>query len=237
MNTKPDVTVILPCYNEDAVFTGSLRDIIQTLSLSRFSFEIIFVDDGSGDLTRERIKRVCRADKRCRYVFHPQNLGRGAAVSSGMREARADIVGYMDIDCEVSPLYIPSFVQILKEGRADIVVGRRVYRTTFSSIIREILSVGYQKITSTFLGTDGVDTESGYKFFNKKAFLPVCSEIRNNGWFWDTESIILSLKKGLSVREEPVLFLRRFDKQSSVRLIPDTLLYLKNVWELYWRFH
>ena len=235
MKKQPNVSVILPCFNETAVFDASVKLIVRTLSASRFSFELIFVDDGSSDGTRKLIKQACRTHPHCRYVIHEKNKGRGAAVTTGILHSNAPIVGYMDIDCEVSPLYIPSFVQMIKKREADIVVGKRIYRTTLFSLVREALSVGYRIIARVFLQTGGIDTESGYKFFDKKKFLPVLSSIVNQGWFWDTECVALSQKKGLRVVETPVLFVRRNDKHSSVRIIPDTLEYLKNVWTFYRR--
>jgi len=231
MKKRLDFSLVLPCFNEDPVFEESVASIIQILQTTKFSFEILFVDDTSTDTTRKLIARACKRYSFCRYVFHPANMGRGAAVSTGIRQARAEIVGYIDIDCEVSPLYIPSCVQIIRNNTADIVVGKRIYRTSFSSIIREILSVGYRMIADRILGTDGIDTESGYKFFRRRTFLPVLATIKDQHWFWDTESIVLSRRAGLRIQEEPVLFLRRLDKKSSVRILPDTLLYLKNVWE------
>lgn len=235
MNRQVDYSLILPCFNEASHFRGSVAQILSVLSLSRYRYEIIFVDDGSSDATRKMIESVCKKNPNCRYVFHKKNIGRGAAVATGILESNAPIVGYMDIDCEVSPFYIPSFVQILMEHRADIVIGKRIYRTHVSSIVREVLSVGYRTLVSHLLGTDGIDTESGYKFFDKKAFLPVLAAIHNQHWFWDTESIVLSKRRGLRIVEVPVLFLRRTDKQSSVRLISDTLDYVKNVWKFYRR--
>ena len=220
-----DITLILPCFNEISVFDESVRLIFQTLLPSNFTYEFLFVDDGSSDGTRTLIEKVCKKEKLCRFIFHDKNRGRGAAVMTGIHQARGSIVGYMDIDCEVSPIYIPNCIQLIQEHQADIVVGKRIYRTSFSSIFREVLSVGYRWIANQLLKTGGIDTESGYKFFNKKKFLPVMKTIQNRHWFWDTESIVRSLRRGLRVREVPVLFNRREDKQSSVRIVRDTYLY------------
>jgi glycosyltransferase involved in cell wall biosynthesis len=235
MNKKPDVSLILPCFNETDVFDQSVRSILHALSSSAYTYEIIFVDDKSLDQTRAHIREVCRVHPFCFSVFHAKNKGRGAAVDTGIHHARADVVGYIDIDCEVSPLYIPHFVKILQSHEADIVIGRRIYRTTRVSLVREVLSIGYRALAKFLLGTGGMDTETGYKFFNKRVFYPVLQSIQNQGWFWDTESIVRSLKAGLRVREEPVLFVRRGDKHSSVKIIPDTIEYLKNIWVFYWQ--
>ncbi|MCJ7826060.1 glycosyltransferase [Patescibacteria group bacterium] len=236
MKKQIDLSLILPCYNEHDVFDGSVTLIIETLERSRWSFEIIFVDDGSKDDTRSKIRLVCRTYDFCHAIIHKDNTGRGAAVNSGIHASQGDVVGYIDIDCEVSPVYISSMVGLIQQGKADVVVGKRMYRSSLTSFIREVLSIGYRRIADILLGTDGIDTESGYKFFHKKKFLPVLGKIRNQHWFWDTESIVLSKRAGLRVVEIPVLFVRRLDKQSTVRIIPDTFSYLKSVWEFFWRF-
>jgi len=235
MTSILDYSLILPCYNEGAHFFGSVADILSSLSLFRYRYEVIFVDDGSTDGTKRKIGAVCKKNSQCRYVFHPENKGRGAAVATGIRSANAGIVGYMDIDGEVSALYMPRLVEFIRDGYADVVVGKRVYRTSFSSLIREMASVGYHRVANFLFHTQGIDTESGYKCFRKKVFLPVLETIKSTHWFWDTESIVLSQRQGLVVKEVPVLFIRRRDKPSSVRLLPDTISYCKHMWELYWR--
>lgn len=237
MRKKPVFTLILPCFNERVVFDKSVKLILQTLNASKDVYEVIFVDDGSTDGTRDRIVAVCKKYPQCRYVFHPVNMGRGAAVMTGIRAAKGRIVGYIDIDCEVSPLYIPLCTEMIARGDADVVVGRRIYRTGWSSFIREVLSVGYRWIATGLLETGGIDTESGYKFFNKKKCLPMLKRIDAMGWFWDTESIVFARRAGLQVEEVPVLFLRRTDKQSSVKLVSDTIAYIGSSWRLYRRLH
>lgn len=237
MTSTPHYSLILPCYNEGAHFFGSVADILSSLSLFRYRYEVIFVDDGSTDGTKRKILAVCKKNSQCRYVFHLKNKGRGAAVTTGIRSAAAAIVGYMDIDGEVPALYMPRLVEIISNGHADVVVGKRVYRTNFSSLVREIASVLYRTMVNFLFHTHGIDTESGYKCFRKKVFLPVLDTIKSTHWFWDTESIVLSQHQGLVVKEVPVLFIRRIDKSSSVRLLPDTLSYCKNIWELYWRLN
>lgn len=146
-----------------------------------------------------------------------------------MAIAKGTVVGFIDIDLEISPVYIPSFVRMILDGKADVVTGLRVYREDASSYHRAILSRGYSVLVRTLLGIPLRDTETGYKFFRRRKVLPVMALTRHNGWFWDTEIMALAYRAGLRIREEPVLFVRRKDKKSSVRLVHDTLDYLRNI--------
>lgn len=226
----PDVTLILPCFNEMPVFAGSIDLIISILDDSRLTYEVVFVDDGSTDGTVSLIQQTVKKHlKTMRALIHSINAGRGKTVADGIDAARGRVVGYIDIDCEVSPVYIPQIVRMILENHADVVVGERIYRSSFGSLLREVLSVGYKWLVRTLLPTGMIDTESGYKFFNRKKILPVVTKTRDPHWFWDTEIIVRSRLAGLRVIQEPVLFLRRFDKQSSVHIVSDTVAYLRSI--------
>lgn len=232
-----DLSLILPCYNEEPVFAGSVASIIRVLSRSSLTWEIIFVDDGSRDRTRTLIADILRRDKRCRAIYHAANTGRGRTVTDGIHAARGRVAGYMDIDCEVSPVYLPDMAGRILDGQADMLIGRRIYRSSVTSMVREIMSVGYRALVSRLLPTAGLDTESGYKLFDRAGILPVLEKTTDPHWFWDTEIVVFSRLAGLTVSEYPVLFIRRTDKQSSVRIIRDTVTYLARVWRLSRQLH
>lgn len=233
MNTRHvDFTLVLACFNEEGLIKDSVARIISALRAGAFSFEIIFVDDNSSDKTPQYIQKICRRFSFCRGIYHKTNMGRGKTVMDGIEKARADIVGYIDIDCEVSPVYLPYMISLIKEKRADVVIGRRFYRTTPHSMVREILSRGYQWLSDVLVGTGRLDTETGYKLFRKKKIVPIFKRIEHQGWFWDTEVMVYARRKRLKIVEVPVLFLRRFDKQSSVNIVKDTMDYLVHLWRL-----
>ncbi len=124
----------------------------------------------------------------------------------------------------------PTNTLILKK-QADIVIGKRYYRTSITSLLREAMSRGYQQISSFLLGTAGMDTETGYKFFNRVKIIPILRQTEYTGWFWDTEIMVRAQRAGLRIAEEPVLFIRRFDKPSSVHIFRDSVAYLIHLWE------
>ncbi len=231
MRTKtPDLSLILACYNEATHFAKSLRQIVAVLERSIYSWEIIFVDDHSKDATPTLILQACRKDSRLHAQYHAVNTGRGRTVADGMHASRGRVVGFIDIDCEVSPVYIPQCVGSIIRNKADVVVGKRVYKTRITSIFREIFSVGYQWLAQRIVDTGGIDTEAGYKFFLRRRILPVLAKTKHPGWFWDTEIIVRARRAGLRVIEEPVLFLRREDKKSTVEPLRDIVNYLVSLW-------
>jgi len=231
VGTPPDLSLVLACYNEELVIEGSVADILQVLDDTRYSYELIFVDDCSRDRTRELIDRLIERypDKRMSRVFHTENKGRGGAVSDGIRAAHGDVAGFIDIDLEVHARYIPSCVNAVRNG-ADIAVGRRIYKLNLRSLDRYVLSAGYVWLVRRLLGVNLNDTETGYKFFKRERILPVLDEIDDQRWFWDTEVMVRSYYKEYNVAEIPCLFLRRFDKASTVSPLADTVNYFRQLW-------
>lgn len=224
-----DLSLVVACYNEEQLLDESVARITMALNDSVFSYELIFVDDKSADRTREIIASLVKKNKNFRAIYHDVNQGRGKTVRDGIAVARGKVVGFIDIDLEVSPVYIPQLVRMIFKKEADVVTGLRVYREGLTSLHRAVLSRGYSWLVRSTLGIPLKDTETGYKFFDRKKILPILKKTQHNGWFWDTEIMTFAYYGGLTIREQPVLFIRRLDKKSSVRLVRDTIDYLINI--------
>ena len=224
---KFDLSLILACYNEENLIQESVEQIVEVLDHTNFTYELIFVDDMSSDNTRELIVEIANhyQDVATRYLFHENNVGRGRTVTDGFRLARGEIAGYIDIDLEVHARYIPSCVLAIRNG-VDVATAYRVYKFKWRSLDRYLLSKGYSWLISKLLKLPLQDTETGYKFFNLAKLEPVLAEVEDHGWFWDTEFLARAHVKNLEIREIPCLFLRRFDKTSSVNVINDTVDYM-----------
>jgi glycosyltransferase involved in cell wall biosynthesis len=223
------VSLVLPCYNEGEHILESIEKILRTLELLKYRFEIILIDDKSTDNTVILIEKIVKKYKGIFFCLHKKNLGRGATVIDGIKKAKAKIVGFIDIDLEVSPHYIPYLVEIIKNNEADIVIGHRYYPFSLlplSNTIRMIMSKGYAYLIRSILNLPPLDTESGYKFFNKKKILSVSPFVIDKHWFWDTEIISRGIMHKLRVKEVPVLFLRNKDKPSTVKLFSDIIKYI-----------
>ena len=226
-----DLTLVIACYNEEPHIEDSVEQIVEVLDGSPWSYEMIFIDDCSRDGTREQVDRIIArySDHEMRRIFHAQNVGRGGTVTEGMREGRGEIVGFVDIDLEVHARYIPSCIRAVEKG-ADVATGLRTYRFYWHSVDRWVLSRGYVWLMQKVLDVPLQDTETGFKFFRKKSIMPIFDEIQDTRWFWDTEIMVRSYMRGLNIQEVPVLFVRRFDKKSTVRPISDTTEYFQKLW-------
>jgi glycosyltransferase involved in cell wall biosynthesis len=223
---NPGVSVVVACYNEEPVLRQSFQALAATLADFQRSWEVLFVDDCSSDGTRGIIRALIEAHPQLalRSILHESNRGRGATVSDGFRAARGDVVGYLDIDLEVHSRYIPSLVRAIEAG-ADVATVRRIYAFQLRSLDRYLMSRGYSWLVRRLLGTALHDTETGYKFFSRDAVLPLLEEVRDEGWFWDTEVMIRAERLGLRIEEIPGAYVRRYDKTSTVHGLRDSVRY------------
>lgn len=227
---KIDLSLVLACYNEGPTLLQSLSRIIEVLDGSRYTWEVICIDDKSTDETASNLARFCQGKRRIKVVYHQQNVGRGGTVAEGIKLANGRVVGFIDVDLEVSPIYIPEFTRAIDKG-ADFVMARRIYREELTAISRWVTSKIYLGIVKYFLGLDFYDTEAGYKFFNRKKIIPVLEKVKDKKWFFDTEIVARSVRAKLKIETIPTLFWRRSDKKSTVRIFHDSLEYLQRVWE------
>lgn len=191
----------------------------------KLKWEIIFVEDKSTDETAKTLSRISKQIENSTLIYHRTNMGRGKTVSDGILAAKGEICGYLDVDCEVSPSYIPIFIKELEAG-PDVVVGKRYYESGISSIFRVAASRVYSLIVKFFLKLPIDDTETGFKFFRRVKILPILKKTRSNGWFWDTEICANSYYGGLAIAKVPVIFKKRNDKKSTVHILGDSYSYL-----------
>lgn len=117
------LTILMPVYNEKRTITEILARV-RALPLPK---EVIVVDDGSTDGTREMLKAV-RSDAELKIVFHSHNMGKGAAIRTALRHARGDVVVIQDADLEYDPREFVRLIRPIVENQADVVYGSRFLR-------------------------------------------------------------------------------------------------------------
>lgn len=229
---KLDFSLVLACYKEESHLEKSMKQLIDALNTTNYSWEIIMIDDKSPDSTAQIVKKISQSNSNITAIYHDVNQGRGGTVTEGILKARSDIVGFIDVDLEVGPDYIPEFVRVIKQKEAEVVIARRYEPFLIfplNLLMRIIASRGYVYLMQRLLKLPFEDTEAGYKFFNKKKILPILSQTEDKHWFWDTEIVARSFYDKLKIKSVPVLFLKKEDKKSTVRIIPDTIAYLRAI--------
>jgi len=217
---KPLVSMALACYNQQDFLEKSVSTIENVLKSAKLNYEIILFDDGSTDKTPEIIKSLASKNKKIRAFFREKNLGRGKTTSEAISKARGNITGFIDTDLESDVRAMPELIKAVASGY-DIAIGNRTYQLDSNSIFRFFLSRGYHYLLKLIVGTRLKDTEAGFKFFNTKSIIPVLKEAETSRWFWDTEIMVLSERRGLKIKEIWVPFIKNREGKTTMRFLKD----------------
>jgi dolichol-phosphate mannosyltransferase len=171
MNTiDPAVSVVVPVRNEAGNIALLVAEIAKALE-GQWSFEVVYVDDGSSDGTEAELKRLMTQHAWLRRVRHKQSCGQSAAVRTGVAAARAPIVATLDGDGQNDPAFIPTLVRALEAGnpRVGLVAGQRVGRK--SSGFKKLQSRIANAVRGAVLRDGTRDTGCGLKAFRRAVFL------------------------------------------------------------------
>lgn len=223
-------SVLIPVYNEDNTVLETIRRV-QEVDVPGFEKEIIVIDDGSTDATRE----LLRAASGIRLIEHRTNLGKGAAVKSGLAAALGDVVLIQDADLELDPVHFPDLLRPLCDGQAQVVFGSRFLNVP--NALRGLHYYGNKLLTAianAVLGTDLTDEATCYKVMKTATMKEL--GLQSNGFDIDIEITAKLAKKGYHIHEIPVSYNRRTRKEGKkIRLCYDgakTLLKLVRFY--YW---
>jgi glycosyltransferase involved in cell wall biosynthesis len=170
---KPCLSVVIPCYNEEA----TVETVVAHVLASPWTAEVVVVDDGSTDGTREALARL--DDRAVRVLLQPHNQGKGAALRRGFAEATADYVVVQDADLEYDPAEYGALVQPLVDGLADVVYGSRFISSRPHRVLYYWHSVGNRFLTTLsnmFTNLNLTDMETCYKAFRRELLQSVVIE-------------------------------------------------------------
>ncbi len=226
------LSVVVPAYNESLRILPYLTRILRYLAQRGDSHEILVVDDGSTDGTAAAVKQLQVSQPSIRLIQLPRNLGKGAAVRAGMRQARGELRLFADAD-GATPIEELEQLEAAIHAGADLAIGSRPLAardsryTVKARVHRSVLGSLFNLIVRS-LGIHGIaDTQCGFKLFRKPIAQDLFSVVHVNGYGFDLELLYLAQRRGYRAAEVPVNWAEQ--PGSKVRVLRDGLRMLREL--------
>ncbi|MBI2880243.1 MAG: glycosyltransferase family 2 protein [Candidatus Tectomicrobia bacterium] len=222
--TAPGLSIVIPAFNEEQVVSKCL-DTVERHARSRgYTYEILVVDDGSADRTREVVRQYMAGKNHIRLLSNEQNRGKGFAVRRGMLAARGDLVLFMDADLSTSPEELDKMKEWIDRGFPVVIGTRRTEGATIArhqSFLREKMGSVFTLLSRELLRIPVSDFTCGFKCFSRDAARTLFSRQTLDDWSFDAEILHIAKRRGIPIKEVPVRWANAED--SKVHLIRDTL--------------
>ena len=212
------VDIVIPVLNEEKALPGSvdrLRGFLQA-NLPH-SWRIVIADNGSTDGTLILAEAMSKEYGDVQVV-HLAQKGRGRALRQVWSESDADILTYMDVDLSTGLEAFPPLVKAIAEEGYHLSTGSRLLRASQlkRSVKREILSRSYNFMIKALFFTPFSDAQCGFKAISKVAAKELLPLTRDTGWFFDTELLIIAVKRGYKIKDIPVAWVEDPDTRVKI---------------------
>lgn len=212
------LSIIIPAYNEERRIGRTLEKIISFLDSKKYKYEIIVVDDGSKDRTREVVKRF----RRVKLNEKRRNRGKGYSVRQGMIAAEGDYLLFSDADLSTPIEEIEKMMRLI--NAYDVVIGSRTIKGADVQVKQPFYREYMGKIFNLFvqvLAIKGIkDTQCGFKLFTRRAAKKIFPKQRIKGFGFDVEILYIAKKKGFRIEQVPVIW--RNDENTKVSAFRDS---------------
>jgi len=206
----PEISIIVPAYEEQARLGDSVRQILAYVRREKISAELIVVDDGSKDNTAAIAESAASnySDLPTKVIRYETNRGKGYAVKTGLLDARAPLAVFSDADLSTPIEELPKLVEPIQRGEYDVTFGSRALDRrlieTHQPWRREQGGKVMNLIIKTMSGLPFADTQCGFKAFNMKKFRPLLEKMTIDRFGFDVEFLFVAAYHKLRSKEIPV---------------------------------
>lgn len=230
---RPDLSVVIPAYNEEMRLPPSLLRIREFLDAQGRSYEVVVADDGSRDRTAELVREAAASWPELSLEQLPENRGKGAAVQHGMLRARGVHRLFTDADLSTPIAELPKLQEALRRG-AHVAIGSRALKDSevqvHQPLHRELMGKTYNRLLRAMVLPDLHDTQCGFKLFTAAAAETCFARLECPGFGFDAEVLLHARNLGLGIAEVGVVW--RNVTGTSVNSLPDSWRMLAELWQL-----
>lgn len=218
------ISIIVPSYNESHIIEKTLINIVEYFNKQSFDYQVIVVDDGSTDKTRECVRKFCSSHKNIEVLENNSNRGKGYAVRKGILHGEGDYLLFMDADLATPLSEFEKFRPKIFLKKPIIVGSRKMNGANIiqhQPFLREAMGKVFTFLTNFILGCRLTDYTCGFKIFSKIAAKDLFSKQITERWAYDAEIMFLANKYGYPIEEIPVTWSNK--PNTKVKLLKDAI--------------
>ena len=220
------ISIIVPCYNEGLCIKENVENkVIPFLKENSIDYELILVNDGSKDNTKEVIESI----EGVIPVSYSPNKGKGGAVKEGIKAATGDYILFMDADLSTNLNAILTAIDMAKEYK--FVIGSRHLKDSIlpqkQPLIRQFVGYACRKLVNAYFGFKYKDTQCGFKLMESHIAKDIANKQIINGFAFDVEYLYYAKLNNITIKEIPVIWVN--DKSSTVKVTSSSIQFLKDM--------
>ncbi len=230
------LSVVIPCYNEEQRLPRTIEQVERYLDGKKVPYEVILVDDGSADGTRQVMDAAAERHNGIRVEALPHNRGKGRALALGVEAAKGDEILLTDADLS-TPIEELDKLQVALSNGVGIAIGSRALRASrvevSQPIYRVLMGKAFNLVVQAVLLPGIWDTQCGFKLFKADVAHKVFAGLITDGFGYDPEVLYRARKQGIKIAEVPVVW--RNSAPTKVSAVRSSLDMLRHVFRIRFR--
>jgi len=235
MEAPCHLSIIIPMFNEETFIQENLEKIVGYMKEQPYAWEIIAVDDGSADRTREEVRDfISRHPSRRITLLEKDHRGKGGAVKAGVMKAKGEILLFSDADQTMSIDQVEGFLS-LAENHCELVIGSRWIEGSYVHnvpLLRRAAGKVFNLLARALTVKGLQDTQCGFKVLRREPACMLFERSKIEGFGFDVEILFLAQKNGLKIQEHPVH--AHYGPSTSLRLGRDSLKMAGELIQIRW---
>jgi glycosyltransferase involved in cell wall biosynthesis len=201
------ISILIPAFNEEENIISTLKETVNVLENLKRDYEIIIIDDGSKDNTYNKVKsNIDTFNEKVKIYQYTPNIGKGFAIKYGFNYVDGDYVLFLDADLDIHPSQVDSFLKLIREHEADVVIGSKLNKNSVVQypLSRRILSIGYYVLIKILFNLPVRDTQTGLKLFSYNTLKKALPKVVVKKYAFDLELLVILNKYKFKIVEAPI---------------------------------
>ena len=230
--SKEKISILIPAFNEEKGIISTINETIKVLDELGNDYEIVIIDDGSKDDSYKVVsENLFNYNNRVKIEKYDKNMGKGYAIKYGFNFVKGDYILFLDADMDIHPNQVSSFIDLIREHEADIVMGSKRHKDSVVDypLIRKVYSNVYYFLTKLLFGLPVKDTQTGFKLFRYSSLKNSLKKIVIKKYAFDLELLVVSKIQKCKIIECPIIlkptrsYYGRIGFKAIINILIDTL--------------